>query len=94
MNFYVVEYRYVDSPASLDETRPEHRAFLRSLFDSGSLLASGPLLEEVAGALLVLRAPDRDAVTAMLALDPFARADLIASTAVRQWNPVIGPWDS
>ncbi len=94
MKIYAAEYSYVDDASSLDETRPQHRAFLRELFEAGSLLASGPLLDEAPGALLVLRASDRDGVAAMLAEDPFAHAKLITSTTIRQWNPVIGPWDS
>lgn len=94
LNIYAVEYTYFDAPEQLNNTRPEHRAFLRSLLDAGSLLASGPLMEQAPGALLIVRAADHESVTTLLASDPFAQAELIAKTTVRRWNPVIGPWDS
>ncbi|NKY06740.1 hypothetical protein HF998_07110, partial [Cellulomonas hominis] len=43
-------------------------------------------------ALLVLDQPDRAALDAVLADDPFAVAGVIAEVDVRAWNPVIGPW--
>lgn len=94
MNIFAVEYTYADVPGAVSATRPEHRAFLRSLFEEGSLLASGPLPDETtAGALLIIRAGDHSAVSDLLAADPFAQEKLIQATTIRKWNPVIGPWE-
>ncbi|QIK83462.1 YciI family protein [Sanguibacter sp. HDW7] len=90
MTVYAVQYTYTDDTPTLDAVRPEHRAFLRSCLDAGSLLASGPL--EGGRALLLLVAPDVDALDALLARDPFAAAGVIASVESATWNPVIGPW--
>lgn len=95
MNIFAVEYTYPDVPGAVAAARPAHRAFLRSLFEEGSLLASGPLPDETTpGALLIIRTDNHEAVSALLAADPFAQAKLIATTTIRQWNPVIGPWES
>ena len=72
------------------EIRPEHRAFLGSLKEEGSLLASGPLGTN--GALIVVVADDADAALALLEADPFRVNSIIETRVVRTWDPVIGPW--
>lgn len=92
MTVYAVRYTYDHRTALQDEERPEHRAYLRSLADSGSLLGSGPFASGDPGALLVLRAESREALESLLAADPFARIGVIAATEVRPWTLVLGPW--
>lgn len=92
MALFAVRYTY-DSRADLqDEVRPEHRAYLRGVAERGGLLGSGPFADGAPGALLVFSQPDRAALDAVLADDPFAVAGVIAEVDVRAWNPVIGPW--
>ncbi|WP_454294870.1 YciI family protein [Salana multivorans] len=88
---FAVEYDYTGSPEAMSEVRPEHRAFLRGLLESGQLLASGPL-PDVPGALLLVRGEDEAAALALLAPDPFQVAGFVAEVRVRRWDPVIGPW--
>jgi len=76
------------------ELRPEHRAYLRELADRGALHGSGPIADGESGALLILDAPDRAVLDALLAEDPFARTGVIAAIEVRTWNVVIGPWSA
>ncbi len=95
MPIFAVTYTYADKPAVLDAFRPEHRAFLSGLLEEGTLLASGPLAQDVAnpaGALLLLDATDEAAVATTLDADPFAREDVITRRTVRPWVPVFGPW--
>lgn len=92
MQTFAVEYLYSDDASALTTVRPEHRTYLSGLNDAGTLLASGPLTEGPAGALLIFRVADRKALTELLAADPFAVAGLIQETTVRSWDPVIGPW--
>ncbi|GAA3822578.1 YciI family protein [Cellulomonas soli] len=92
MAVYAVQYTYVNDPAALDAVRPEHRAYLQGLAEQGVALGTGPYVGGAAGALLVLRTADRAGLDEALAGDPFARHALIADAAVREWNPVIGPW--
>ena len=69
----------------------EHRAYLRTLQESGLLLASGPFDPRSGGALL-LRVPD-DAVQATLDRvrddDPFTRTGM-AQYELLPWAPTIG----
>ncbi len=92
MALFAVRYTYDDRTDLQDELRPEHRAYLRGVADRGGLLGSGPFTDGAPGALLVFAQPDRDALDAVLAADPFAVAGVVAEVDVRGWNPVIGPW--
>lgn len=94
MTVFAVEYTY-DISRSEDRAtlRPVHREFLRGLQEAGSLLASGPWLDNATpGSLLLVVAQDADAVQRMLDDDPFHRAHLITQRTLRPWNPVFGPF--
>lgn len=92
MTVYVVEYAYDPSRTEdLATLRPVHREFLAGLAEDGTLLASGPWLDNAApGALLLIAADDADAAQRVLDEDPFHRARLIVTRTLRPWNPVIG----
>lgn len=92
MAIFAVRYTYDQRADVRDAVRPEHRDYLRGLADAGSLHGSGPFADGEPGALLVLDAPDRAALDALLAADPFAREGLIGRTDVREWSLLIGPW--
>jgi len=94
MSLYAVQYRYDQRTDLQDEVRPTHRAYLQQVAERGQLHGSGPYTDGQPGALLVFDAPDRAALDALLADDPFARAGVIAETTVREWKLVIGPWAS
>jgi uncharacterized protein YciI len=64
----------------------QHRAYLRSLKDAGTLIASGPLEPRTGGALL-LRVPD-DGVDA--ALDAIRDGDPYVTFGVAQYELI--PW--
>lgn len=86
-----VTYRYTEDTALRDEVRAEHRAYLRELADSGSLLLSGPFgAGAPAGALLVFRADDEAQVQGWLDADPFAVRGVVAATTLAEWDPVLG----
>lgn len=89
---YVVHYYYDPQHAEdLAQLRPDHRKFLRSLFDAGQLLASGPYSDHEA--LIVLRTASAESALALLTEDPLYRAGgIIAKRTATQWQPVIGPW--
>ena len=95
MPFFAVTYTYADAADQRDIHRPAHRAFLKELFDAGTLAASGPF-EPVPGrpdgALLVLRADDGAAALAALDRDPFLLHGLIDDRSAQGWVPVTGPW--
>ncbi|WP_420174577.1 YciI family protein [Luteococcus sp. OSA5] len=91
MAHFAVTYTYTDAPEQLDEHRPNHRAYLATLVESGHLVASGPLLEtSPAQALLVFSAESVDQLRQMLAEDPFQQLGLVADARIVEWNPVLG----
>lgn len=94
MAFFAVRYTYADDPR-LDEVRPEHRRFLGSLAEQGTLKASGPYVDvDPAAALLIFEAASADEVRETLSADPFQREGLVVGIDVTEWNPVIGVFAS
>ena len=91
MAVFVVQYLYSEEKSAMDGLRPEHRAYLRTLLDAGSLLASGPLVDRNA-ALLIFSAEGPEAVAALLDRDPFEVAGFIGERIIEEWNPIMGPW--
>ena len=91
MNTYAVNYFYTASPEALSEVRPIHREWLSEQLASGSLLASGPMVDNP-GALLIFRASSAEELSALLDNDPFDIAGFIGERVITQWNPVFGPW--
>lgn len=85
----LIRYR---APLDVIEAATEsHRAYLRELKASGTLIASGPFAPRTGGALL-LRLPDGSASTALDAVrngDPFFQQGL-ANYELLPWAPVIG----
>ena len=95
MAFYVVQYAYTTDSSRIDELRPSHREYLRSLAERGILRASGPFVEAPSpSALFVYYADHEDDVRACVEDDPFQKADLVQAWSVTQWNPVIGVFAS
>jgi uncharacterized protein YciI len=90
MTVFAVEYVYAaDSTAARDESRPAHRAWLSTLAEDGRLLTSGPY-GDGAGALLIFKAADEQALNQVLKQDPFASAGAISGTRTMVWAPVTG----
>lgn len=88
---FAVHYVYDPSrSADLARIRPDHRVFLRSLYESGALLASGPFGE--GEALIIVRADESTQALELLNSDPLNVAGIILSRTATEWNPVISPW--
>ena len=83
----------IDKPGALQlrlDNRPAHLAHIQS---SGVVEMAGPFLDalgSMTGSLIVLEVPDLDAAHAWAAADPYAKAGLFESVAIRAWNKVIG----
>ena len=91
MTLFAVRYDYTDDVAAMDAARPEHRAFLGALQESGDVVASGPLIGgESAGALILMESGSAEEVEEILDADPFRREGVIARREVREWSVVIG----
>ena len=93
MATFAVQYLYAQEKSDMDGLRPEHRAYLRTLLESGSLLASGPLVDRNA-ALLIFEADSPEEVAALLDRDPFELAGFIGERVIEEWNPIMGPWSA
>lgn len=81
----------LDKPDSLAlrlANRDAHLAFAKDQ----PLIIGGPLLSDdgqtMVGSLLVVDAPDRTALDAILAADPYAKAGLFASVTIRPYKKV------
>ncbi len=92
MPTFAVTYAYSDSSsANRDTVRPAHVEFLRTQFETGRLLKSGPFgPEEAPGALLIIAGDSKADVESLMDQDPFQQAGLVEERTVRQWNIFFG----
>ncbi len=94
MPLYVVRFHHPDAE-SWQQQLMAHVAFLQQLLREGSLKASGPLPGGAnKAALLLIEAPDRPALDAIIARDPFAEHGLIADMIVEEWDPLFGVFNA
>ena len=90
MQYFAVHYTYVNDTELITRHRPDHRAFLSSLTDKG-LIAGGAYPETTPpSALLVVKAENAEAVSDLLADDPFRINNVLADVRIVHWTPVIG----
>jgi uncharacterized protein YciI len=81
-----------DKPGSLElrmATRPAHIEHLKA--EQARILLGGPVLDAAGnpcGSLLVVEAADRAAAEAFAAADPYAKAGLFESVAIRPYRVV------
>jgi uncharacterized protein YciI len=92
MHFVVI---CLDKPNSLDlrlANRAAHLEYLRH--HTKTIRTCGPLLDDdgetMIGSMLILDVPNRAAADAVLAEDPYRKANLFAKVEVRPWRWVIG----
>ena len=93
MAVFAVTYLYSAEPDDLNLIRPSHRDWLSERLDDGSLLASGPMVDNPT-ALLIWRADSLEALAKLLDQDPFDIAGYIGERTITEWNPVFGPWSA
>ena len=90
MQYFAVHYTYVNDTELIARHRPDHRAFLSGLTDKG-LIAGGAYPEAAPpSALLVVKAENAEAVSDLLADDPFRINNVLADVRIVHWTPVIG----
>lgn len=94
MPLYVVRFHHPDADG-WQQQLTAHIAFLQQLLRDGSLKASGPLVGAAdKAALLLIEAPDRPALDAIIARDPFAEHGLIADMIVEEWDPLFSAFNA
>jgi uncharacterized protein YciI len=91
LSYFAVTYFYTAEAAALAEIRPIHRKWLADLHEKGTLLASGPMVENPT-ALLIFKADSAEQLSALLDNDPFDIAGFIGERVINEWNPIYGPW--
>ena len=70
MKYFVINIQYKVPIEKVGEITPEHRAYLKTKYDEGILLFSGPRVPRTAG-FLFARAADTSEIHKMIAHDPF-----------------------
>ncbi len=94
MPLYVVRFHHPDAEGWQQQLMP-HVAYLQQLLREGSLKASGPLPGAAnKAALLLIEAPGRPELDAIIARDPFAEHGLIADLIVEEWDPLFGVFNA
>lgn len=87
---YMVLLTYTAPLAEIDRHGAAHRDWLKTCYDDGIFLASGPQEPRVGGAILA-HGLARDELVARLAQDPFAQAGIatyqVIQVAVRLADP-------
>lgn len=95
MAVFAVTYTYGPDTDTRMSIRPAHREWQAAQLEAGSLLASGPLEDELTpGGLLIMRGESKAQIAQLLAQDPYHDAGVIAETLVRSWTPVFGPLEA
>ncbi|MDP4218883.1 MAG: YciI family protein [Bacteroidota bacterium] len=72
MKYYIINLQYTKPMTEVQETTPEHRAYLKTKYDEGILLFSGPRVPRTAGVLFG-RAENLSVIEEMIAADPFKK---------------------
>ncbi len=70
MKYFLINLTYVVPLEKVQEITPEHRAYLKTNYDAGILLFSGPRVPRTGGVLFA-RAEDISVINEMIANDPF-----------------------
>jgi uncharacterized protein YciI len=70
MKYFLIHLQYTKPISEVAEITPEHRAYLKTKYDEGILLFSGPRVPRTAGVLFA-RADDISVIENMIAADPF-----------------------
>lgn len=91
MHFVVTCLDKQDALEVRTSNRDAHLAFLAE--NNASIPVAGPLLDDnggMIGSCLICEAESREAIEAVLANDPYAKADLFQSVDIKPWKWVVG----
>jgi uncharacterized protein YciI len=93
---YILEGEHLAPFSTFAHLQPNHHAFLRSGYDRGHFLFSGPQIPPHGG-FLAARAESREVLDTLLAEEPFVKAGKMRFKRVMEYNPVqhqplLKPW--
>jgi uncharacterized protein YciI len=90
MSFFLVSYSHPDEQGWSQHLEP-HLDWLLDRLKDGSLVASGPTVgTDTRSAMLLVKAPDRDAVRAVIETDPYLIQGQVADLGITEWDPCFG----
>lgn len=90
MQFILIAHDRADGLALRKQVRPEHLAYLETI--KGSIVFGGPMIGadgNPCGSMIVYEAADRTAVEALIANDPYTKADLFGHTEINSFRTVV-----
>lgn len=79
---------YIQDKDKIQQIRPTHREYQRSLLAAGKLAAAGPFTDD-SGALIVYEAESKEAAEKILQADPFCQNGVFVKYVLRPWNTVM-----
>lgn len=79
---------YIQDREKIQQIRPVHREYLKTLLSQGKLVASGPFTDD-SGALIIYEAATKEDAEQILRGDPFCASGIFVSWQLRPWNPVM-----
>jgi uncharacterized protein YciI len=83
---FLIDTTYTVPLPEVEAATPDHRAFLQTVYDNGTLLYSGPKVPRTGGVLMA-RAVSLEALQAAMAADPFVARKMVECRYV-EFNPV------
>lgn len=87
MKHFLVDIHYLVPVEQLADILPDHRAFLKTGYEKGLLLLSGPK-EPRTGGMAIARAETREALEAFFLKDPYHIKN-VATHTFTEFNPVL-----
>ncbi len=79
---------YVKDVAKVQQVRPVHRQYLKSLLERGQLAICGPFTDD-SGGLIVYEAGSAEEAEQLIRNDPFHQNGIFVKYQLRPWNPVM-----
>lgn len=85
---YAVFIDYGPDVSKIEEHRPAHREYLRSLIDAKKLVICGPITDNTGG-LIVYNVDDESEVEGIIKADPFYKVGVFQTWKIRPWRIVM-----
>jgi uncharacterized protein YciI len=84
---WIIELAFTGEPERL-AARADHRHRLAALHREGTVRMAGPLTDDT-GAIIIVDAPDRQAVETLIAADPYFTTPGVTIAQIRNWQPFL-----
>ncbi|CAB3809708.1 hypothetical protein LMG28614_07104 [Paraburkholderia ultramafica] len=82
---YVNYAKYVSDRSHVEQIRPAHRSYERTIEANGKLIMTGPFADD-SGALFIYRARSKDEAMALVLEDPYHAEGVFETYALSQWR--------